>query len=297
MTSSLVSTGVELEFETFGSPDNTALVLIAGFGAQLLSWHADLCQILADQGRYVIRFDNRDAGRSTMFDQRPVDLHAIIAAASAGDLGTVRASAPYSLHDMADDVVGLVDVLDIRRAHIVGASMGGMIAQLVAIRHPERTHTLTSMMSSTGEADYGQATPDAMAALLSPLPADRSSYIAASVKSTRVWSSARYFDADTVAGLAAASYDRSFNPAGTTRQLAALLATGSLADQLTELSVPTLVIHGLDDSLITPSGGQRTAELIPHAELLLVPDMGHDRPEPLWPLLAQALIKHTQPQQ
>ncbi len=297
MTSSLVSTGVELEYETFGSPDNAALLLIAGFGAQLLSWHADLCQILADQGRYVIRFDNRDAGKSTIFDQYAVDLHAIIAAASTGDLDTVRASAPYSLHDMADDVVGLMDVLDVRKAHIVGASMGGMIAQLVAIRHPERTQTLTSMMSSTGEADYGQATPDAMTALLSPLPADRSSYIEASAKATRVWSSRRYFDAEAVAGLAAASYDRSFNPAGTTRQLAALLATGSLADQLTELAVPTLVIHGLDDTLVTPSGGQRTADLIPHADLLLVPDMGHDRPEPLWPLLSQALIKHTQPKQ
>ncbi len=297
MTSSLVSTGVELEYETFGSPDNTALLLIAGFGAQLLSWHSDLCQILADQGRYVIRFDNRDAGKSTMFDQHAVDLHAIIAAASTGDLDTVRASAPYSLQDMADDVVGLMDVLDVQKAHIVGASMGGMIAQLVAIRHPERTHTLTSMMSSTGEPDYGQGTAEAMAALLSPLPADRSSYIEASVKATRVWSSRRYFDADSVAGVAAASYDRSLNPAGTTRQLAALLATGSLADQLTELAVPTLVIHGLDDTLITPSGGQRTADLIPHADLLLVPDMGHDRPKPLWPLLSQALIKHTQPQQ
>lgn len=297
MTSSLVSTGVELEYETFGSPDSTALVLIAGFGAQLLSWHSDLCQILADQGRYVIRFDNRDAGRSTMFEQYAVDLHAIIAAASAGDLDTVRASAPYSLQDMADDVVGLMDVLGLRQAHIVGASMGGMIAQLVAIRHPERTRTLTSMMSSTGEADYGQATPEAMAALLSPVPADRSGYIEASVKASRIWSSTRYFDAEAVAGLAAASYDRSFSPASTARQLAAILGTGSLADQLTELAVPTLVIHGLDDTLITPSGGQRTAELVPHADLMLVPDMGHDRPEPLWPLLAQALIKHTQPQQ
>ena len=207
MTRSLISTGVELEYETFGSPENSALLLIAGFGAQLLSWHADLCQILADQGRYVLRFDNRDSGKSTMFEQHAVDLREIIAAASAGDLDTVRASAPYSLQDMADDDVGLMDVLKLRTAHIIGASMGGMIAQLVAIRHPERTQTLTSMMSSTGEPDYGQATPDAMAALLSPLPANRSSYIEASVNATRVWSSARYFDAETAAALAAESYD------------------------------------------------------------------------------------------
>ena len=293
MTTVPVRAGIELEYETFGSHGDPTMVLIAGFGAQLLSWPERFCRILADQARFVIRFDNRDCGRSTTLDDHPVDLAAVMAAASAGDLTAVRAAVPYTLRDMADDAVGLLDALDIPRAHVVGASMGGMIAQLVAIGHAERVASLTSMMSSTGEPEYGQSTPEAAAALFGPTPAGRSEYVAATVAAARVWGSRRYFDADAVADLAAASFDRGYHPAGTARQLGALLATGSLADELRTLMAPTLVVHGLDDTLVTPSGGQRTASLVPDAELLLVPDMGHDRPEPLWPLLTAALIRHT----
>jgi pimeloyl-ACP methyl ester carboxylesterase len=293
MTKVRIPSGIELEYEAIGSLRDPAIVLINGFGAQLLSWPEGLCRQLADRGRLVIRFDNRDSGLSSKLDDHPVDLGAIVAAASTGDAAAVRPLVPYTLHDMADDVVGLLDELSIRSAHVVGASMGGMIAQLVAIHHAERTASLTSMMSSTGEPEYGQSTPEAAAALVGSPAADRSTYICAAVAAARVWGSNLYFDADAAAGLAAASYDRGHSPAGTARQLGALLATGSLAKRIRVLRVPTLVIHGLDDTLVTPSGGQRTASLISDSELLLVPDMGHDRPEPLWPLLSEAIIGHT----
>lgn len=286
-------TGVELEYEVFGSPDDPAMVLVAGFGAQMLSWPERFCRLLAERGLFVIRFDNRDSGLSTKFDDHPVDLQEIIGAASRGDFDQVRRLAPYTLHDMADDVVGLVVALGREQAHLVGASMGGMIAQLAAARHPEGVASLTSMMSSTGEPEYGQSTPEAAAAMFGPSPSDRSEHIAAAVAAARVWGSRRYFDPDAAAEFAAEAYDRSFSPAGKARQLAALLATGSTAEPLRTLTVPTLVIHGLDDTVVTPSGGERTAALVPDAELLLVPDMGHDRPEPLWPVLIDALAKHS----
>ena len=171
--------------------------------------------------------------------------------------------------------------------------MGGMVAQLVAIRHPELVTTLTSMMSSTGSPDVGQSTPEAFAALMKPMAPDRGGYVADSVASSRVWASKRYFDKSAASALAAASYDRGLCPEGTTRQLAAMLATGSLEGDLARLRLPVLVIHGTDDTLITPSGGQRTAEVIPGAELMIVTDMGHDRPEPLWPILWDAIETHT----
>lgn len=285
--------GVRIEYEAFGSATDPTILLIAGFGTQLIAWADGFCRRLAAGGRYVVRFDNRDCGRSTKFHDHPVDVGAVIAAASSGDLGTVRALAPYTLRDMADDAVGVLDALEVREAHVVGASMGGMIAQLVAIRHPGRVATLTSMMSATGEPDYGQSTPEASAALLAPAAEDKAAYVASAVASARIWGSRKHFDADAAAELAETSFERCFCPAGVARQLGALLATGSLAEDLRQLEVPTLVIHGLDDTLITPSGGERTARLIKGSRLLLVPDMGHDRPEPLWPVLCEAIIDHT----
>jgi pimeloyl-ACP methyl ester carboxylesterase len=168
-----------------------------------------------------------------------------------------------------------------------------MVAQLVAIRRPDLAATLTSMMSSTGSPEVGQSTPEAFAALMKPMASDRDGYVADSVASSRVWSSMRYFSETAVAALAAATYDRGLCPAGTARQLAAMLATGSLENHLAGLRLPVLVIHGTDDTLITPSGGERTAEVIPGAELMIVTDMGHDRPEPLWPTLWDAIEAHT----
>ena len=181
---------------------------------------------------------------------------------------------------------------DIDRAHVVGASMGGMIAQRIAIEFPHRVLSLTSMSSSTGEPEYGQPTPEAQQILLSPRPADRDGYIAAAERDL-VWASRRYRNPAAVRALAAASYDRSYYPAGIPRQLAAMILDGSRADALRTLQVPTLVIHGRDDTAIDTSGGRRTAELVPGARLLLVDDMGHDRPPALWPSLVDAISEHT----
>ncbi|WP_329126533.1 alpha/beta fold hydrolase [Streptomyces sp. NBC_01465] len=287
-----VSPKVSLSYETFGDPGDPPVLLVMGFGAQMLAWDEDFCRELADHGRYVIRYDNRDCGLSTQFDDHPVDVGEFIAAVSSGDMAAALAMVPYRLGDMADDGLGLLTALGVERAHVVGASMGGMIAQTMALSSPQRVLTLTSMMSSTGESAYGRPSPEAQAALFSPRPADRAGYIATAERGL-IWSSRRYGDPAVLRELAADSYDRAYCPAGTGRQLGAMILSGSRADALRELRVPTLVIHGLDDTLIDPSGGRRTAELVPGAELLLIPDMGHDRPRELWPTLIDALVKHT----
>ncbi|MET8469938.1 alpha/beta hydrolase [Streptomyces sp. NPDC006422] len=287
-----VSPEVSLAYDTFGDPADPAVLLVMGFGAQLIAWDEDFCAALAARGRHVIRFDNRDSGLSTKFDAHPVDMPRFIAAVTAGDIPSAVAMVPYRLQDMADDAFGLLTALGIERAHVVGASMGGMIAQTMAISRPDRVRTLTSMMSTTGEPEYGRSSPEAQAALFAPKPSDREGYVAAADRSL-LWASKRYGDAAELRDLAGRSYDRAYHPEGVGRQLGAMVLSGSRADALRELKVPTLVIHGLDDTLIDPSGGRRTAELIPDAELLLLPDMGHDRPRALWPRLLDALETHT----
>jgi pimeloyl-ACP methyl ester carboxylesterase len=288
-----LSTGeVTLEYETVGSPGDPPLLLVPGFGAQLIAWPRAFCERLAAGGRFVIAFDNRDCGLSSKLDGHPADVPSITAAASSGDFERARALAPYTLSEMADDAAGLLSALGIERAHVLGSSMGGMIAQTMAIEHPERLLTLTSMMSTTGEPAVGRSSPEARQVLLKPAPADRAGYIDASERSL-VWRSKRYSDLAAVRSLAGKSYDRCYCPEGVTRQLAAMIASGSRAERLGEVRVPTLVMHGLDDTLIAPSGGERTAALIPDASLLLLQDMGHDRPEPLWPELCGAILEHT----
>jgi GrpB-like predicted nucleotidyltransferase (UPF0157 family)/pimeloyl-ACP methyl ester carboxylesterase len=289
-----VSPDVTIAYDTFGDPADPPVLLVMGFGAQLIAWHEDLCRMLADRGRYVIRYDNRDCGLSTRYDHHPVDLGAFIAAVSTGDLAAALAMAPYSMRDLAADGIGLLTALGIDRAHVVGASMGGMIAQTMAIAFPERVASLTSMMSSTGEPEVGQSSPEAQQALFAPRPADRAGYVASADREL-VWASRRYADVDALRALTAESWDRAYYPAGVPRQLAAMVLAGSRAAELAALNVPTLVIHGLDDTLIDPSGGRRTAELVPGAHLLLVPDMGHDRPRPLWGVLVDAIARHTGP--
>jgi pimeloyl-ACP methyl ester carboxylesterase len=284
--------GVSIAYETFGEPGDPPVLLVMGFGAQLIAWHEDFCAMLAGRGRYVIRYDNRDCGLSSRFDDHPVDTGQFIAAVTGGDIPAAQAMIPYSLQDMADDGMGLLTVLGLEKAHIVGSSMGGMIAQAMAIRHPTRVLTLTSMMSSTGEPAYGQATPAAQQALFAPRPSDRAGYIAAADREL-TWSSRRYANAGAIRELAARSYDRAYYPPGAGRQLGAMILAGSRADALKTLDVPALVIHGLDDTLIDPSGGKRTAELIPGATLLLIPDMGHDRPRELWGDLCDVIEAHT----
>src|ERR1700731_4527064 len=208
-----VSGGVSIAYETFGELGDPPVLLVMGFGAQMIAWHEDFCAMLAGRGRYVIRYDNRDCGLSTRFDDDPVDMGQFIEAVSGGDIPAARAMIPYSLQDMAGDGMGLLTALGIGKAHVVGSSMGGMIAQAMAITHPARVLTLTSMMSSTGEPEYGQATPAAQQALLAPMPADREGYIVASEKEL-AWSSRRYASATAIRELAARSYDRAYYPAG-----------------------------------------------------------------------------------
>ncbi|MFE7468084.1 alpha/beta fold hydrolase [Streptomyces sp. NPDC057499] len=289
-----VSPEVSLAYETFGDPSDPPVLLVMGLGGQMIAWHEDFCRALADRGRHVIRYDNRDSGLSTRFDDRPVDMARFVETVGSGDIRAALAMAPYSAQDMADDGLALLTALGIERAHVVGTSMGGMLAQLMAIGRPERVWTLTSMMSTTGEPEYGRSSPEAQAALLTPKPADREGYIAAAERDL-LWSSRRYGDAALLRELAARSYDRAYYPAGMARQLAAMTLSGPRTEGLRGLEVPTLVIHGLDDVLVGPSGGERTAELVPGAELLLLADMGHDRPRPLWPRIIDALAAHTRP--
>jgi pimeloyl-ACP methyl ester carboxylesterase len=289
MPRATLTSGLELEYDTTGDPADPALLLVMGYTAQMINWHVDLVSSLAAEGLFVIRFDNRDCGLSTKLDGHAADPMGVLKAQLAGE---VPPASPYTLSDMAADGIGLLDHLGIDRAHIVGASMGGMIVQTMAIEHPTRIISLTSIMSSPGDPRVGAPTTEAREALLAAPPTERSAYIDASMR-TAVWQSRRYFDEHAVKELAAASFDRSFYPQGAVRQLAAIYASGDRSDRLAELDVPTLVIHGRDDTLITPEGGERTAELVPGSRYLLVSDMGHDMPRPLWPMLVGAIAGHT----
>jgi pimeloyl-ACP methyl ester carboxylesterase len=277
---------VDIEYETIGSADDPALLLVMGFTAQLTAWDDGFCQQLADAGRYVIRFDNRDCGLSTHLDGQRVDPQAVMKARLDG--GAVPPT-PYDLSDMANDAVGLLDALGIERAHVVGASMGGMLVQTIAIEHPERCLSMTSIMSSPGDPRAGKPTKEALAFLMAPPPAERDAFIA-NAENAAITASKRYFDPAKARARAAVSYDRAFYPEGAPRQLAAIYASGDRTAALRELTVPSLVLHGRDDTLITPSGGALTAEAIPGASYLLLADMGHDLPEPLWPVIVPAIV-------
>lgn len=294
MPTATTPTGIELYYETIGSPADPPLLLVMGYGAQMIAWPRGFSELLAAGGRFVIEFDNRDSGLSTKLDDAEVDIEAVMGAAGEGDLARARELAPYTLSDLAADCVALLDVLEIDRAHVLGASMGGMIAQQLAIEHEDRLLSLVSMFSNTGEPGVGQPTPEALEALLSPSPLERAAYIDVSSAKAMIWASRRYGDRARGEALAAESFDRGLYPEGVTRQLAAMLASGPRADGLRALELPTLVIHGLDDTLIQPDGGERTAELIAGARLMLVEDMGHDRPEELWPVLTEAILLHTE---
>jgi pimeloyl-ACP methyl ester carboxylesterase len=279
--------GIDLEYEEIGDASARPLLLIMGLGAQLITWDDDFCRQLADRGFRVIRFDNRDSGLSTKIEESPVEFDAAYQEYEA--TGTV--DAPYTLDDMADDAAGLLDALGIDAAHVVGVSMGGMIAQTMAIRHPAKVLTLTSIMSTTGDPDVGQPTAEALAVVLQAAPTDREGVIELNVANERVVGSPEHFDEARARRRLTAAYDRCHYPVGMTRQLMAIVASGTRADQLWELRVPALVIHGAADPLVQPSGGERTAALIPGAELLLIDGMGHDLPPHFWREIIDAIDK------
>jgi len=279
--------GIEIEYDEFGAKTASAMLLIMGLGAQMILWREDFCEQLAKRGYRIIRFDNRDVGKSTTFAH--LGMPDVIAATTAS-LMRQPINAPYLLRDMAADAVGLLDALGIDRAHVVGASMGGMIAQTLAIEFPERVRSLTSIMSTTGDPTLPPPKPEAMGALLSPLPNNRDEAIERSVFVFRTIGSTGFpFDEAEIRDLASQSYERGFEPAGVTRQLVAIMASGSRTTALASVRVPALVIHGTDDPLIQVDSGRATAAAIPNAELLLIEGMGHDMPRPVWPRMVDAI--------
>jgi pimeloyl-ACP methyl ester carboxylesterase len=276
--------GIDIEYETFGDPDDPAMLLIMGVGGQLIVWDDELCRQLAGRGFRVIRFDNRDVGLSTKLDDAPPpDMMAVL----QGD----RSSVAYGLEDMAADTAGLLDALGIDKAHVVGASMGGMIAQVLAIDHPEKVRSLASIMSTTGDPNVGSPTPEVMTVLMRPPPQERDEMIAAELESSRAIGSPGFpFDEERKRRRAAASYDRSFYPLGVARHVGAVVSASDRTERLSHVDVPTVVIHGTADPLVTPSGGEATAKAIPGAELIMIEGMGHELPPGSWPTVVDAVV-------
>jgi pimeloyl-ACP methyl ester carboxylesterase len=282
---------ITIEYEIIGDIADPALLLVMGLGGQLIGWPDAFCAQLADHGFAVVRYDNRDVGLSQKFEEAGTpDLAAILGALGGGDTVTP----PYTLGDMADDGIALIEGLGLSPAHIVGASMGGMIVQEMVIRHPDAVRSLCSIMSTTGDTSVGQPTPEALAVLLQPPPATRAEVIEASVRGSRVIGSPGYptDEADLRAG-AALAYDRSYYPQGPVRQIAAILAAADRSAALGKVDVPTLVIHGDADPLVTPTGGEATAKAVPGAELLVIEGMGHDLPDLLWPEVIAAIVANA----
>jgi len=281
--------GIDIEYETFGAADAPPLLLIMGLACQMIAWDDEFCGMLAQRGHRVIRFDNRDIGLSTKTNGDSNVLAAISAAIQGQPF-----TPPYTLSDMAADTVGLLDALDVRSAHIVGASLGGMIAQTIAIEHPARVRTLTSIMSTTGSRTLPTAKPEVTAVLMTPAPPDREGNIQRAINTFRTIGSPGFpFDEERVRRLAGRSYDRCFEPTGPARQLIAILAAHDREPALAQLKMPTLVIHGSDDPLIPVEGGRATAKAIPGSELLVVEGMGHDFPRQVWPRIIDAISTHT----
>jgi pimeloyl-ACP methyl ester carboxylesterase len=280
---------VEIYFDTFGTEGDPAFLLVNGLGSQSINYRVEMCERLAACGYHVIRYDNRDVGLSTSFDHAAPDVGGVIAALRAGE----PAHVPYLLSDMSADGLAVLDELGIEHAHVMGMSMGGMIVQTMAVEHPERLLTMTSLMSTTGDPDVGQPTPEARSVLLGAPSTSRDAYIGAQLAAARTWGSPDCFDEELVTARAVEAFDRHFNPAGTARQLMAVFASGSRTAALGGVSVPTLVLHGDADTLIDPSGGRRTADAIPGARFVLIEGMGHDYPPPFWDQILVLLISHA----
>lgn len=252
---------VEIYYERFGDPSDPTLLLISSLGAQCIDYEVEWCEMFVAEGFEVIRFDNRDTGLSSKFE----------------------GGARYLLTDMAMDAVAVLDAVDVEEAHVMGASMGGMIAQRLAIDHPDHVLSLTSVMATTGERGFGQSTPEALDLLLAPPPASRTDYVNLHLAALDTFGSRpEWIDRDATAERLGRAFDRSFYPQGVGRQMSAVHADGSRADELRQLEVPTLVMHGSRDKLFDPSGGRRTAELVPGARYIEIDGLGHDHPPAVW---------------
>jgi pimeloyl-ACP methyl ester carboxylesterase len=282
-----VGRGITLCYEAFGDRANPTALLVMGLGTQMLAWQDDFCEALVDRGLHVVRFDNRDIGRSTHLKGRPPTVPELLLRS--------RRAAHYTLGDMADDAAWLLRELDLAPAHIIGASMGGMIAQTLAIRHPESVRSLVSIMSNTGSRRHGQPSLKVYSIFLRR-PADgRDEFIAHIMERLfkTIGSRGLPRDEDDLRAIAIASYERDHDPVGPGRQLAAIIASGDRTAQLRAITAPTLVIHGSTDPLVAPSGGRATARAIPGAQLMMVEGMGHDLPRAAWPQLIDAIASHA----
>lgn len=282
---------LDLYFDRFGDPTNETVLLVSGLGAQCPGYDEQMCEMVVAAGYQVVRYDNRDVGLSTHLDGAPADAMSAYAAAIAGE----PVEAAYTLSDMAADGIGLLDSLEIDRAHVLGSSMGGMIAQTMAIEHPERVRSLTSLYSTTGEPEYGTPDADVLVSLLSIMvPQDtREGRVATSVELARLIGSPDVFDESRARALAELLVDRSYDPEGVARQMVAILASGSRAEGLAALALPTMVLHGDRDPLVNVSGGRRTAELVPGAELRIFEGMAHDMPPSYWDRIVGGLLDNA----
>lgn len=287
----VTANGLQLCYDTFGNENDPPLLLIMGLGVQMVAWPDEFCAQLAQKGFWVIRFDNRDVGKSTSLDEAGIpNVMEVMMAAMQGQ----TPSAPYLLKDMAQDAVGLLDALGIEKAHVVGASMGGMIVQELLIHSPERIFTATSIMSTTGDPSLPQATPEALNVLMTPAPMQRDKYLDNSLTVWQVLNGDAFPLRETaVREHAALAFDRGLNPAGTARQMAAIFASGSRREPLKQVQVPTLVIHGDADPLVPLAAGKDTAVHIPNAELLIIEGMGHGLPIETWPQIIEGIANHA----
>ena len=282
---------VDIYYETFGDQTDPALLMVNGLGSQAINYDTKWCELFVARGFFAIRFDNRDVGLSTKFDDFTPDIGAVRQALREGKEPDVA----YQLSDMATDALAVLDDLGIGRAHVMGVSMGGGIVQQLAIDYPERLLSMTSVMSTTGDPDVGLAkgSPEAFAILTGPPATDRASAIARSQELYRICGSPAHYDADRIAQMVGGAFDRCFNPAGVARQTIAVLAAGNWSEALRSVKVPTLVMHGDADKLVDISGGRRTAECIPGARFEVLEGMGHDYPPAYWERWVQLVADHA----
>jgi pimeloyl-ACP methyl ester carboxylesterase len=286
----ITTNGIQIEYDTFGNPSSPPLLLIMGLGRQMIVWDEEFCDQFAGQGLYVIRFDNRDVGLSSKICE---DEGLNVMGVSPKLQRNEETKVPYALDDMADDSIGLLDALGIERAHVCGVSMGGMIAQIMAIRYPSRVWSLISMLSSTGGPDLPTAKPEVIALLMAPMPDERDAYVEHMVNVFRTLAGPKIpIDAKLTRRLVERSYDRCFYPQGVAHHWAAVMASGDRTEALKSISVPTLVIHGSDDPLIPVESGKATAEAVRGAELLIIEGLGHSIPREVRPCLMNTMVAH-----
>lgn len=279
---------IEIEYDTFGDPSSSPILLIMGMGEQLISWDEEFCKDLAERGFHVIRFDNRDVGLSTKIDDAGVpEVMKVVNDLMSGK----NIKAPYTLYDMAEDAIGLLDALNIDKAHVCGISMGSMIGQIMGAKHPSRVASLVLLTGSSGNPALPRPSPEATKVLFAPTPSEREAYVKAAIERFRVLSGSAFpFNEGVMGSLAACSYDRNFCPEGAVRQLVASLATGDRRSELTTITAPTAVIHGSEDPINALEAGEEMAQLIPGAELVVMDGMGHEMPKDAWPRITEVIL-------